>query len=404
MGVTRIGITNIGAILSGSLEQPEVGGDALIIENGLIAEVGQGDKLDLGGCTKVVDARGTTVAPGIIDSHVHIVFGDWTPRQNTIGWIESYMHGGITSMMSASEVHLPGRPNDRAGVKALALSAQRAFQNFRPAGVKIHAGSVILEPTLKPEDFGELAQEGVWLAKMGFGSFEKNTDAAPLVEAARANGFVVMSHTGGVSIPGSNTITADDLLTLGVDIAGHVNGGTTALPDRDLERLIAEGQCCFQISQAGNIRSASLVIEFAREYNKLDWVLLSSDTPTGTGVMPLGTLKSIVEMATMTGLEAGEAWALATGHNAAVLRQNTGRIAPGREADLVVMDAPTGSAYPDARAAICGGDLPGISAVMIDGEIKALRSRNTPLATRLCEVREHNGVERLPAKSAGFLT
>ena len=169
-------------------------------------------------------------------------------------------------------------------------------------------------------------------------------------------------------------------------------------------RHIAEGQCCFQISQAGNIRSASPVIEFARKYDKLDRVLLSSDTPTGTGVMPLGTLKSIVEMGTMTGLEAGEAWALATGHNAAVLRQNTGRIAPGLEADLVVMDAPTGSAYPDARAAICGGDLPGISAVMIDGEIKALRSRNTPLATRLCEVREQNGVERLPAKSARFLT
>lgn len=90
--------------------------------------------------------------------------------------------------------------------------------------------------------------------------------------------------------------------------------------------------------------------------------------------------------------EAGEAWALATGHNASVLRQNTGQITPGREADLVVMDAPAGSAYPDACAAICGGDLPGISAVIIDGEIKALRSRNTPLATCLCEVREKNGV------------
>lgn len=377
-------IQNIGTLFSGDLREPLVRADILFLEGGHIVQVGTGGRLCPADAGRVLDARGTTVAPGVIDSHVHIVFGDWTPRQNTLGWIESYMHGGITSMMSACEVHLPGRPHDPAGVKALALTAQRAYRDYRPGGVKVHAGSLILEPGLQESDFDELASEGVWLAKMGFGSFERNTDAAPLVRLARERGFVVMSHSGGVSIPGSRAITADDLLALGVDIAGHVNGGTTALPESDLERLVRDGSCCFQISQAGNIRSALKVLEFAAAYGKLDKVLMSSDTPTGTGVMPLGTLKSVVEMAALTDLSPAVTWAMASGNNADVLRQNTGRIREGAEADLVVLDAPAGSAFRDALSAMKGGDLPGISAVLIDGEIQTLRSRNTPLANRLC--------------------
>jgi MarR family transcriptional regulator, organic hydroperoxide resistance regulator len=31
-------------------------------------------------CDLVVDANGVTARPGFIDSHVHIAFGDYTPR------------------------------------------------------------------------------------------------------------------------------------------------------------------------------------------------------------------------------------------------------------------------------------------------------------------------------------
>ena len=48
-------------------------------------------------------------------------------------------------MISAGEVHLPGRPKDIVGLKALAIVAVRAFANVRPAGVKVHAGAPILE-------------------------------------------------------------------------------------------------------------------------------------------------------------------------------------------------------------------------------------------------------------------
>jgi enamidase len=130
----------------------------------------------------------------------------------------SSLHGGVTAMMSASEVHLPGRPRDRAGVKALALAYQRAFDEFRPGGGKVFAGSIIIEPGLTPEDFAELAAEGVRLAKVGFGQFNPQAEAAPLVRAAQASGILVMNHTGGASIPDSSPVTIDDVLALGCDI------------------------------------------------------------------------------------------------------------------------------------------------------------------------------------------
>ena len=43
-------------------------------------------------------------------------------------------------MVSAGEVHLPGRPRDIVGLKALAITAQRAYANYRPGGVKVLAG------------------------------------------------------------------------------------------------------------------------------------------------------------------------------------------------------------------------------------------------------------------------
>ena len=160
------------------------------------------------------DAHGAVAIPGLIDTHAHVVFADWTPRQNTIGWIESSMHGGVTMMMSASEVHLPGRPSDREGVKALALLAHRTFSVLRPGGVKVLGGSVIIEPTLEPEDFDELATLGVGLAKVGFGAFDRPADAAPLVRAAQHAGMIVMNHTGGASIPGRRAACSLSVLRL----------------------------------------------------------------------------------------------------------------------------------------------------------------------------------------------
>ncbi len=382
--MTTLAIVNIGTLVSGDLEQGVLDADCVICRDGTIAAIGRG--LSAAGADVVLDAQGATVAPGLIDSHCHVVLGDYTPRQKTVDFLQSYVHGGITSVISPGEIHAPGRPKDAAGVKALALAARACFLNFHPSGMKVHAGAVVIEPTLTEEDYREIAAQGVWLAKFGFGAFGDPLEGEPHIRWAQQFGIRVMCHSGGASLPGSKPITADHLLTLRPDVCGHINGGTTSLEPEGVRRIIKETGLLLQIVQAGNLRSALDIVQYSRQQGQLHRVIAASDTPTGTGVMPLGMLKTVCEMASLAGLPPEQALALACGNNASAYDLNTGVVAVGRDADLVVMDAPWGSRASTALAAIALGDIPGISAVIIDGEVRALRSRNTPTAARMAAV------------------
>jgi enamidase len=171
------------------------------------------------------------------------------------------------------------------------------------------------------------------------------------------------------------------------DVCGHVNGGPTALTDEGVERVVRESDMWLQVVQAGNLKKTLDIIGLAVEHEQLARVMIASDTPTGTGVIPLGVVKTVCEIASLTGLSPEKTVALATGNNACAYNLRSGVIAEGREADLVVMDAPWGSVASDALGAIARGDIPGISAVIIDGKVRTLRSRNTPAATRMAQVR-----------------
>src|ERR1035437_9168167 len=128
----KTAVTNLKTIVSGAWRTPFVNGDTIITDGGKIVHVGTADAKTLNDCDVVIDADGAVAIPGLIDSHVHITFGDYTPRQKTVGFLESYTHGGVTTSITASEVHVPGRPKDPEGVKALAVAALKSFQNWRP--------------------------------------------------------------------------------------------------------------------------------------------------------------------------------------------------------------------------------------------------------------------------------
>jgi enamidase len=383
----RIAIVNIGSIVTGDLENPLVSGDTILTIDERIVAVGTAPPREVEACDVVIDAGGTTAIPGLIDSHVHITFGDYTPRQQTIGFLESYLHGGVTTAISASEVHVPGRPRDADGVKALAIAAHKCFENFRPGGMRVHAGSVILEPTLSGNDLGEIAKLGVWLAKAGFGAFASAYDYAPLIAAARAHGMITTVHTGGASIPGSGAITGDHLLALRPHVSFHVNGGPTAMPDGDFERVIVESDMALQVCTAGNLRTALLCAALAERHDAFARLIIATDTPTGSGVMPLGMLYTVAHLASLGGIAPERAIAAATGSNARVYRLDTGVLAPGKAADIVLIDAPEGGTQKTALAAIRNGDIAAVGAVIAGGEARfAGRSRNTPATTRKVRV------------------
>jgi enamidase len=383
----RIAIVNIGSIVTGDLESPLAAGDTILTEGDRIVGVGTAAAQAVEACDVVIDAGGATAIPGLIDSHVHVTFGDYTPRQQAIGYLESYLHGGVTTAISASEVHVPGRPRDAEGVKALAVAAHKSFENYRPGGVRVHAGSVILEPTLSGNDLGEIAKHGVWLAKAGFGAFASACDYAPLIAAARAHNMITTVHTGGASIPGSGAITGDHLLVLKPHVSFHINGGPTAMPDRDFERIIVESDMALQICTAGNLRTALLCTALAERHGAFARLIIATDTPTGSGIMPLGMLYTIAHLASLGGIAPERAIVAATGSNARIYLLDTGVLAPGKIADIALIDAPEGGTQATALAAIRNGDIAAVGAVIAGGEPRFVgRSRNTPATTRKVRV------------------
>ncbi len=376
-------IRNIGTLVSGDIRQPILDADSIVIHDGTIAAIGRGLDAD---ADTVIDARGTTVMPGLIDSHIHPVFGDFTPRQRTMDFIDSMMNGGVTTAISAGEVHLPGRPRDIVGRKALAIVAAKAYTNFRPGGVKVHAGAPILELGLTEPDFAEMAAGGVTLVgEIGLGSVKTGKEAAPMVRWAKRHGMTVTIHTGGPSLAGSSRIDAETVLEAAPDVVGHINGGTTAMSPAEIERLVSS-EMALEIVQCGNMKAALHALRVARDAGATDRIIIGNDMPSGTGVLPLGVLRTLSLLAGLGGLPPAEAVACATGNTARVYKLRTGLVGEGRDADLVICDAPTGSIAGDALDALSAGDLPGISMVLIDGRITIGRSRNTAPAARAAEV------------------
>lgn len=386
----RTAIVNLGCIVSGDWREPFVSGDAILMEAGRILQAGSVADSALQSCDVVIDAGGATAIPGLIDSQVHNTFGDYTPRQKTVGFLESYVHGGVTTAISASEVHVPGRPKDPAGVKALAVAAMKCFEHYRPGGMRVWAGAVILEPGLVEEDFAEIARQGVWLAKAGFGAVATPYEYAPMIAWAKKHGMTTLVHTGGSSIPGSSGIWADHLIAMQPDVSFHTNGGPVAMPDADYPRLVNESTMALQVCTAGNLRTTLLLGKLTREARQFDRFLIATDTPTGSGIMPLGMMYTITHLASLGDMAPEMAIAAATGNNARVYHRNSGFIAAGKDADVAIIDACVGGSRNDALSAIANGDIAAVGAVITDGVPRFVgRSRNTPATMKTVRVSQN---------------
>jgi enamidase len=384
---TRLVVRNIGLLLSGDLQKPILDADTVVSIDGRITAVGKEKAVDTEGAMHIIDANGAALAPGLIDSHVHPVAGDWTPRQNQIGWIDSCLHGGVTTMISAGEVHMPGRPKDIVGLKAMAITAQRSFAALRPSGVKVLAGAPVIEHGMVEEDFKFLAEAGVkLLGEVGLGSVKDGPTAKQMVAWARKHGMQSTIHTGGPSIPGSSLIDKDIVLTADADVIGHINGGHTALPDAQIRALCEESKRALEIVHNGNERAALFTLRIAKELNQLDRVILGTDAPAGSGVQPLGILRVIAALSSLGEIPAEVVFCFPTGNTARMRNLDCGLIEVGRAADFVFLDAPQHSAGKNVLESVRFGDLPGIGMTVIDGVVRSERSRNTPPATRLPKI------------------
>jgi len=384
---TKIVIRNIGLMLSGKLEQPILDGDCVVAVDGRITAIGYEKDIDTDQADTLIDAKGVALSPGLIDSHVHPVIGDYTPRQQQLNWIDSCLHGGVTCMISAGEVHAPGRPKDIVGLKAMAIASQRWYENFRPSGVKMLAGAPVIEEGMEEHDFKDLADAGVkLLGEVGLGSVKAGETAQKMVKWARKYGIQSTIHTGGPSIPGSGLIDKDVVLEADADIIGHINGGHTALPDDQITCLCESCQRGIEIVHNGNERAGLLAMRTAFDLEQAERVILGTDSPAGSGVQPLGIMRMVAMLSSLGDIPPEIAFCFATGNTARMRELDTGILEVGKSADFILIDRAQHAPGKDMLESIHQGNLPGVGMTIIDGVVRSHRSRNTPPATTLPEV------------------
>jgi enamidase len=374
-------IKNIGEFFTGDLAKPQAPVRSLLIDGTRIAA------LDPPADTKadaVLDAGNSAVMPGLVDGHVHPVFGEWTPTQDTIGWIGNYVHGGTTTMVSAAELHVPGLDYENLNpdlVTSLAVVTAATTGRVRWSGAKLHAGTVLLVPGMSEDHFDRLAAAKSIIAKYLFYPLATHQEEALRYNAwCRARGIRIKVHTGGVSRSGLSQVCGYDILSwLQPDVAAHISGGPIPMSDEDLDKLIDTTRFALEICSSGNYGSTQRAVRRLKGSGQLSRLTLGTDTPGGTGIIPRGMLRQICFICSVCDVSPAEAIAIATGNTAKAHGLDVGILAPGKPADLVVCGPVQGSAGTTVADAIAHGDLPGIAYVLIDGEIIVSgRSRQTP--------------------------
>jgi enamidase len=379
-------IKNIGTLATGDLKNPLRSADSIFIDDGVVREIGNGisRKAD-----RVIDADGITAIPGLIDSHSHPSIGEYTPAQNTLGWITNYMHGGVTALISAGELHLPGLPlpPDARTALSVAIVTKKCYDNLRPSGVKVHAGTLLLVPGLVEKDFDEIHALGIKLVKFIFYDYSLLPDgeAARYVKWARARGIKVKIHSGGVSRSGVSQVAGWEIVKqIDPDIIGHITGGPIPMPEEDMLRIASETECFMEICTSGNYRLALSLARAVKTKGLHHRVLIGTDTPGGTGIVPRGILREIAFLSSVGEIEPEKSICMATGNVGRAHGLNLGILEEGRPADLVLLHKITGSVAKDALDSFAKGDLPGISYVIIDGVVRvAGRSQQTPPPERV---------------------
>jgi imidazolonepropionase-like amidohydrolase len=379
-------IKNIGTLATGDLKNPLRSADSIFIDDGVVKEIGNGISRN---ADRVVDADGITAIPGLIDSHSHPSIGEYTPAQNTLGWITNYMHGGVTALISAGELHLPGLPlpPDARTALSVAIVTKKCYDNLRPSGVKVHAGTLLLVPGLSEKDFDEIHALGIKLVKFIFYDYSllPNGEAARYVKWARARGIKVKIHSGGVSRSGVSQMAGWEIVKqIDPDIIGHITGGPIPMPEEEMLRIAGETECFMEICTSGNYRLALSLARAVKAKGLHHRVLIGTDTPGGTGIVPRGILREIAFLSSVGEIEPDKSICMATGNVGRAHGLNLGILEEGRPADLVLLHKITGSVAKDALDSFAKGDLPGISYVIIDGVVRvAGRSQQTPPPERV---------------------
>lgn len=390
-------VENIGSLFTGITGEDIVRDTSLYVENGCVAAVGGPAR----SADTIIDAAGLDMIPGLVDGHVHPAFGDWTPVHHATGWLRSYVHGGVTTAISAGELHVPGldlNALDVDTVKALARTVRRTTARMDFTGrTRVVAGTLLVVPGLSESDFDEMAEAGVSHVKFIFYPWDRLGDgeAQRYVTWARQRGMTSKIHAGGVSRSGVSRIAdADVVCSVAPDVIAHISGGPIPMRDDDIARVVQDlPNAALEVCSSMNYRATRLVVEELTHGRALHRLTMGTDTPSGTGILPRGMLRNMTFLASICGMSPDEVVAVATSNTARAHGLDTGVLEVGRPADFLLAGPIGGSDAGDLFECLSIGDLPGISAVARDGVPQFVgRSEQTPPPRAVARLVRSNGL------------
>jgi adenine deaminase len=324
-----------------------VGGVNISISGGRVASISK-EKPKAGPETKIIDAGGAYLAPGLVDAHYHIESSRLSPRRHA----QITLPHGTTTIFEGSHEICNSLGLD--GVRYLLEEAQGLPQ-------KIFIGLSSATPPTPYETAGAYiggkeAEEALRLE--GVAGIDEVMDYTALfngeerlhgvIEAGLASGKVVEGH--GVPSPPQ----ADAFLATGVSSTHFSGDGAKALA------LLERG--CFLELKSRDSRQAIRELIAA----DIDWQMVGMcvDDRPAERISQLGHLDYELRICIEEGLDPVTAIQLATLNNARHWRKEheVGIVAPGRRADVLFIT-----------------DLEGfkVDRVMADGEIVAEKGKLT---------------------------
>ncbi|NLL64340.1 MAG: amidohydrolase family protein [Clostridiaceae bacterium] len=373
---------NLGTVVSGDIKNPILDADVIYTEDGVIKYVGK-EKAELEDqANTIVDCKGLDVAPGLIDAHGHPPINDFLAIYQTAGFAQNLVASGLTSMVSVGASNMPGFPYTVSGVKAMAVAGKQVWENYRPAGVKIHGGALMLVDGLQESDFAEMQKEGInVVGEVGQSPLQDVDALKEMVAVAKKYDMVVTSHAGTSFCRKAAVYTADDLLKINPSVICALNGGPTPMASKDIEKVMSDGDFYYDVLAHGSSLKILDVYELAVKYGKKDKLMFGSDMPSPAAYSPLGCWTIVATLANAyEDVHPAEFIAMGTGNVADCYGLDHGKIAEGYKLDMVFLDGFVPDDCPFKT--LQSGNMCSTSNVVIDAELRMVRCKNVPGVSR----------------------
>jgi dihydroorotase len=189
----------------------------VVVENGLVKEVGKGLKAPAG--AETIDAAGTYVVPGLVDMHVHLRDPGLEYKEDIVSGTRAAAAGGFTSVACMPNTK-PVIDNKAVASYIIAKARTEGFANVFPIG-SITYGS----HGERMAEMGELKESGC-VAVSDDGKPVVNSELMRrALEYARGMGILVISHAEDLSLVGEGVmnegVTSTELGLKGIPSAGE---------------------------------------------------------------------------------------------------------------------------------------------------------------------------------------